>query len=213
MKRTNYTDNDDNPALPRLKVRRVNKQLRAGDVSVHDAAAAAFSLWRDLQRQFPSYSLLKPEVRSVLLSYMPMQAIKIRDRWLVFGGFEAYTALQGLPSPTAKMHVEIQEFQRISRDDIESLSLAFPTALIEMHSLCSDVGVEQLRTYLKTQFSRQARDNVLACDPTNRERYSKSIGTSDRKLKRQAHRLRRSCSPETNFITDILEGLQHEEAD
>ena len=213
MKRTNSTNNDLNAALPRLKVYRINKRLCAGDVSVHDAAAAAFSFWRDLRRQFPSYGLLKPEVRSVLLSYLPMQAIRIRDRWQVFGGFETFTQLQGLPSPTAKMHVEIQEFRKISRDEIESLSLAFPMALIEMYSLCSDVGDEQLRTHLKTLFSQQARDSVLACDPTNRERYCASINASAGALKRQAVRLRRAYSPDANFIADILEGLQHEETD
>jgi len=86
-------------------------------------------------------------------------------------------------------------------------------ALIEMYSLCSDVGDEQLRTYLKTLFSQQARDSVLACDPTNRERYGESINAKASALKRQAVRLRRACSPNANFIADILEGLQHEEID
>ena len=213
MYRQDDKHSDSNRLLPKIKVYRLNKKLSAGDVSVHDAAAAAFSFWRDLRRQFPSHGLLKPEVRSLLLSYMPMQAIKVRDGWQIFGGFETYTELQSLPSPAAKIHVEIQEFRKISRDEIESFSLAFPLVLIEMYNLCSDVGDEQLRTYLKTLFSQQARASVLACDPTNRKRYGESIGTSDSTLKRQAERLGRSCSPGTNFIADILEGLRHEATD
>ena len=66
MKRNRDSRSDATSQLPKLKVYRINKKLGAGDVVVHDAAAAAFSLWRDLRRQFPSYGLLKPEVRSIL---------------------------------------------------------------------------------------------------------------------------------------------------
>ena len=213
MDRSNDNYSNSSPVLPTFRISRVHRVLGAGDVSVHEAAAGAFSLWRDLRRQFPPHAFLRPAIGKLVLSCIPVQAVKVRDCWQIFGGFEAYAELQSLPSPKVKIQLEIQRFTKIAYEDIESLSLAFLLHNIGIYSLCGDVGDEQLRNRLKTTFSSRTRDLVLACDPTSRERYGDSIDANASALKRQAVRLRRSCSPDANFIADILEGLQHEETD
>lgn len=210
MDRVHSTGSDGKPALPNFKVYRVNRKLCAGDVSIHQVAGPAFSLWRDLQRQFPTHSLVKPEIAALLRQHVPMQAIRVHKRWQIFGGFEAYTELQSLPSPTTKIRVEIQEFGEISREQIESLSLALPLHFIEMYSLCGQVAEEQLRTCVKTRFSPAAQEAVLACDMTSQSAFASSLGRTIDFLKRQAARLKPRKASSADFLSDTLKKAQHE---
>ncbi len=210
MKRTRDNRSDDSSQVPMLNVYRVNRKLCAGDVSIHEAAGAAFSLWRDLRRQFPSHSLLKSDVAALLRQHVPIQAVRVHKRWQIFGGFEAYAELQSLPSPNTRVRVEIQEFRKISREQIESLSLALPLHYIEMYSLCGEVAEEQLRTCVKTRFSAAAQEVALACDMNSQIAFASSLGRSVDFLKRQAARLKPRNTPGADFLSDILEKAHSE---
>lgn len=193
-----------------LKVRRVRRQLTAGQVTIHQAAQSTFAMWQDLRRQFHSGSLVKPEIAPALLGHTPVQATKTRHQWHLFSGFETYTSIQSLTGPNNKIRTEIVHYTDISHDLVECLSLALLLQNIESFSLCGSVGAEQVRRRLKTTFTQLARDGVLACDPTRQERYCESMGISVSALKRQASRLRPSCATDPDFIATIREGLRHE---
>lgn len=213
MSVTNHNESDIALRIRELKKRRVRTSLTAGRVAIHQAAQPAFAMWQDLRRQFHPGALITPEVASALVGHIPVQAVKTRERWLLFGGFETYTSIQSTAESREKIRTEIVHYTNISHEMIESLSLALLLHNIGVYSLCGDVGNEQLRTRLKTAFSQRARDSVLACDPTSRKRYSETIDASASALKRQGERLRRCCSPDANFIEDILEELRHETTD
>lgn len=213
MSKKNHYEQNIALWIRNLKRRRVRRTLTAGRVAIHNAAQPAFAMWQDLRRQFHPGALITPEVASALVGHIPVQAVKTRERWLLFGGFETYTSIQLLASSGEKIRTEIVHYTNISHERIEPLSLALLLHNIGVYSLCGDVGGEQLRTRLNTAFNPRALDSVLACDPTSRERYSESIDTSASALKRQGERLRRSCSPDANFIEDILEALRHETTD
>ena len=213
MRRAKDSRSNGKSALRDFKVYRANRKLSTGDVSVHDDAAATFSLWKDLRRQFPPHSLLKPEIGSLLRGHVPMQAIKVRDRWHIFGGFETYTELQSLPTPTTKIRVEIQQFKKISRDEIEYLSLALLLHKVEMYSLCGSVAEEQLRTRLTTGFSTAARKAVLSCNTSSQSVFASWLGKSVHLLKRQAVRLKPKPTPAADFLSDILAETTHEKDD
>lgn len=213
MSKKRYDQEDTAHRIRGLKTRRVRRSLTPGKVTIHNAAQSAFSMWRDLRRQYHPGALIKPEIALALLSHVPVQAVMAGNKWQLFGGFETYTNIQSLAGSRDKIRVEIVHYTNISHGLVECLSLALLVRNFECYSLHDAVAAEQARKRLKTGFSQRAQLSVLACDPTSRERHSASINTSASALKRQAERLRRSCSPDANFIADILEGLQHEETD
>lgn len=211
MDRVHSTGSDGKPALQDFKVFRANKKLCAGDVCIHEAAGAAFSLWRDLRRHFPTHSLVKPEVAALLRPHIPMQAVKVHKRWHVFDGFEAYMELQSLPSPETKIRVEIQQFKNIGRKEVEALSLALLVHKIEMYSLCGQVADEQLRTRVNTSFSSEAQETILACDMSSQRAFASSFDKTIDFFKRQAARLKSKKVPDADFLSDVLKVATHEE--
>ncbi len=210
MKRTNDSRGDDKLVLPQLKVYRVNRKLCAGDVSIHEAAGAAFSLWRDLRRHFPTHSLVKPEFAALLRPHIPMQAIEVHKRWQIFGGFEAYTELQSLSSPDTKLRIEIQRYKKVGRAEVETLSLALLMHNIEMYSVCSNVADEQIRKRIETGFSPAAQEAVLACDISSQRAFASSLGRTIDFLKRQTVRLKPKKARDASFLSDVIEAATHE---
>ena len=213
MSKKKLCSNDTTQQIRDLKTRRVRRQLTPGKVAIHQAAQPTFAMWQELRREFHPGSLVKPEIAPVLLSHVPIRAVKTRDQWLLFDGFETYTCIQSLTSPKDRIRTEIIHYTNISRELVEILSMGLLMQKVESFSMCPKVGVEQIRRRLKTAFSQFARDNVLACDPVSQQRYSESLGTNISALKRQAKRLKPSCATDPDFITNIREDLRHEASD
>jgi hypothetical protein len=184
--------------------RRIRKPMRA-DVALHSAAGAAYTIWKNLPRLFPRYSLLNEEATRFAICRIPMQ-VKRRGKntWWVFGGFAAYDELQELETSTLRLPVQLQEYKKISDPQVEAVSLILLLHDLRNYALDGAVALEQLRRLIKTSFSQAARKLVLAIDTSSRQSFARRTGVSDSKLKRQAARLKASDPQDTSFIHRIL---------
>lgn len=188
------------------KFRRWTRKLSRGDVVLHPAAGPAFTIWQNTYRLFPRYSLLTEEATLLAISHTPMLAKKVRDRWLVFGGFEAYIEIQELPTETDSVAVHLQEYSKISDRQVEGLSLVLQLDKYQTHSVDGAVAPEQLRRLVKSSCRKDIADLVLSADYNSQGKFAESIDVKEGQLKRQATRLSKLEIEPADFITELLAG-------
>ena len=191
--------------LEKIRIRRRIRKPTRPDVALHSAAGAAYTVWKNLPRLFPRYSLLNEEATRFAICRIPMQ-VKRRGKktWWVFGGFAAYDELQELETSTLRLPVQLQEYKKISDPQVEAVSLILLLHDLQNYALDGAVALEQLRRLIKTSFSQGAQKLVLATNTNSQQSFASGTGTTASKLKRQGARLKMPDPQDTSFIHRVL---------
>lgn len=191
--------------IERLGVRRKIHRATRSSIELHPAAGPAFTVWSEIPRLLPRYSLLNQRATRFALRQIPVQVTKKdKNTWYALAGFETYCELQALETPDSSMLIQMQQYLDAPDPHVEALSLIFLMHSIEGFCIDGSVAYEHIRRLIKTGFRQSTQDLVLTASTRSQRSFADAVGIKPSRLKRQAKKLKNSSSRRLDFAAKIL---------
>ena len=191
--------------IERLGVRRRIHRATRSSIELHPAAGPAFTVWSEIPRLLPRYSLLNQRATRFALRQIPIQVTrKGKNTWYALAGFETFCELQTLETPDSSMRVQMQQYLDASDPHVEALSLIFLMHSIEGFCIDGSIAYEHIRRLIKTGFRQSTQDLVLTASTRSQRSFADAVGIKPSRLKRQAEKLDHAALPKLDFAARIL---------